>query len=429
MAFYTDGVVPWNSLDDNTRGPLVSELQSGYPCGEADQKLFNWTAGWPIGNIWNMLLQNGITPDADKLLDLARAFQAGKVGYALAGGTANALTVTLSPAPASLTEGMAIRVKIGTTNAGSATLDANGLGAVPIKTMRGNDLKRGDLPAGAIATLLFAGTAWLMDGVSYSDFRPIAEANLNFYVSPTGSNSNDGLSAGQPWATLQFAWDTIRDRVDLNGKIATVNAAAGSFSAGLIARGQVLGNSGQGSVVFLGNPANLTSVTVSPTLGAAFSAASGASYTVRGFNLAGKGTSIGDYQGCAILCQSGDISFGDCRFSSSDVAHVYAQNGVALAIGPITVANSSPVGFWGAGGGTVQLNSQTINHLITATYTDYARAAFGSVQASGASFTGSAQNGRRYSATVSAFIATSGGGANFFPGSVAGVVDATSTYS
>lgn len=25
MAFYTDGVVPWNSLDDNTRAPLASE--------------------------------------------------------------------------------------------------------------------------------------------------------------------------------------------------------------------------------------------------------------------------------------------------------------------------------------------------------------------------------------------------------------------
>lgn len=428
MTFYIDGVPAWNSLDDNTRGPLTSELEGGYPCGEADQMLFNWTAGWPIGNIWNMLLQSGITPDPDKLLDLARAFQAGKVGYALAGGSANALTVTLSPAPASLTEGMAIRVKISTTNSGAATLDANGLGSVPIKTMRGNDLKRGDLPAGAIATLLFAGTAWLMDGVSYSDFRPIAEANLNFYVSPSGSNSNDGLSAGQPWATLQFAWDTIRDRFDLNGKIATVNLAAGGYNSGLVARGQMLGNAGQSSVVFLGNVANPSSVTVSPTLGAAFAAASGASFTVRGINLAGKGTSIGDYQGCAIICQSGDIGFGDVRFSSSDVAHVYAQNGVAIAAGPITIANSSPVGFWAAGGGTIQLNSQTINHLITATYTDYARAAYGAIQAAGVIFTGSAQNGRRYSATASGFISTSGGGANFFPGNAAGFTDATSTY-
>ncbi len=381
----------------------------------------------PQREIVDVISKSGLVP-ADGL-QLGLAIQAGKITYAVAAGTSSALVAALSPAPAALIEGMAVRIRIAATNPGPTTLNLNGTGILPIKTMRGNDLKRGDLPVGAIATLIFAGTAWLMDGVAYGDFRPIAETNLNFYVSPTGSNSNDGLSAGQPWATLQFAWDTIRDRFDLNGKIATVNLAAGSYTTGLIARGQVLGNAGQGSVVFLGNTANLTSVTVSPALGAAFSAASGASFTVRGCNLAGKGTSIGDYQGCAILCQSGDISFGDCRFSSSDVAHVYAQNGVALAIGPLTIANSSPVGFWAAGGGTVQLNSQTINHLITATYTDYARAAFGSIQAAGASFTGSAQNGRRYSATVSAFIATSGGGANFFPGSVAGVVDATSTYS
>jgi hypothetical protein len=362
-------------------------------------------------------------------LQLGLAIQAGKITYTIAGGTSSALVAALSPAPAALIEGMAVRIRIAATNPGPATLNLNGIGALPIKTMRGNDLKRGDLPSGAIATLILAGTAWLMDGVSYGDFRPIAETNLNFYVSPTGSNSNDGLSAGQPWATLQFAWDTIRDRFDLNGKIATVNLAAGSFTAGLVARGQVLGNAGNSSVVFLGNVANLTSVSVSPPSGAAFAAASGASFTVRGVNLSGKGASIGDYQGCSILCQSGDISFGDVRFSASDVAHVYAQNGVAIAIGPITVANSSPVGFWAAGGGTIQLNSQAINHLITATYTDYARAAFGSIQAAGVTFTGSAQNGRRYSATVSSFISTSGGGANFFPGNVAGVTDTTSTYS
>ena len=147
MAFYTDGVVPWNSLDDNTRAPLSSEFEGGYPCGEADQQLFNWTAGWPIGNIWNMLLACGITPEAGKLLDLARAIQSGRVSYAVAGGTANALTATLAPVPTALAPGMSIRLLISAGNAaGGVTLNINGLGDVAVKGEDGSDL-----PAGALA--------------------------------------------------------------------------------------------------------------------------------------------------------------------------------------------------------------------------------------------------------------------------------------
>ncbi|MGN7829740.1 glycine-rich domain-containing protein [Agrobacterium radiobacter] len=160
MAFYTDGVPAWNSLDDNTRAPLASELEDGYPCGEADQELFNWTAGWPIGNIWNMLLQSGITPDTDKLLDLARAVQAGKVNYAAIGGSANALTMTLSPAPASWSVliGTPIRGIITTTNTGACTLNVNGLGAKPIKIDNGSDPIAGDLKSGSVAVFIYDGT-------------------------------------------------------------------------------------------------------------------------------------------------------------------------------------------------------------------------------------------------------------------------------
>lgn len=160
MAFYTDGVVPWNSLDDNTRAPLASELESGYPCGEADQELFNWTAGWPIGNIWNMLLQSGITPDPDKLLDLARAVQAGKVNFATIGGSANALTMALSPAPTSWNDliGTPIRGIVSTTNTGAATLNVNGLGAKPIVASGANALLKGQLLAGTAVTFIYDGT-------------------------------------------------------------------------------------------------------------------------------------------------------------------------------------------------------------------------------------------------------------------------------
>lgn len=156
MAFYTDGVVPWNSLDDNTRAPLSSELEGGYPCGEADHELFNWTAGWPIGNIWNVLLSAGLTPDSDKLLDLARAIQSQKLNFAVAGGTGNALTVALVPARTTLTDGLSILVKITTLNTGPATLSVNGLAPVSITTASGQPLKQGDLPTNAFVRMNYS---------------------------------------------------------------------------------------------------------------------------------------------------------------------------------------------------------------------------------------------------------------------------------
>lgn len=190
MAFYTDGVVPWNSLDDNTRGPLSSELEGGYPCGEADQMLFNWTAGWPIGNIWNMMLQSGITPDPDKLLDLARAVQAGKVNCAIAAGTANALTAGLSPVPVSLTVGMTVNLLVSAVNTGAATLNLNGLGALPILTSSGAALLAGDLPAGALVHLIFEGSSWRMMPVTVQRGKmdTFGTAGTFTWVCPDGVN-------------------------------------------------------------------------------------------------------------------------------------------------------------------------------------------------------------------------------------------------
>lgn len=405
-------------VDRNTPGAIVG---SKVPAAAIEH---------PQREIANFIALSGITPSDGDLEQLASSARSQRLNYiAAAGGTANALTATLDPPLTFLVSGMPVRILIAATNTGPVTLNVNGLGALPIKTMRGNNIKRGDMPAGAIVTLICAGAAWVLAGVAYSDFRPIASNNLQFYVAPTGSNNNSGESAGQPWQTLQFAWETIRDRIDLNGKTATVNCANGVYTEGLVARGQVLGGTGTGSVVFIGDEANPSNVIVSPAATSAFFSGSRAEVAVRGFNVSGRGASLGGGHGCGILCQGGNIAFQNMRFAQSDIAHIYAQNGVALAQGPITIVNNAVVAFWGAGTGTVQLGGQTVTLTGSYTYTDFVRAAYGSVDLTGVTFTGSAQSGRRWSATASAFVVTSGGGATFIPGSTAGFTDSTSTYS
>lgn len=203
MTFWTEGVVPWNSLDDNTRAPLTSELESGYPCGEADQQLFNWTAGYPVGQIWNVLVSAGLTPDVDNLLDLSRAIQSQKMNFAVSGGTAAALTASLNPAPTTLKAGMEAKLKMATACVGNTTLNINGLGAVQIR-QGGLALAAKTWAAGDIVRLVFDGSYWQMPGLSglsspMSAFTQIMADNAALSVptsiatiAPITSFSDDG---------------------------------------------------------------------------------------------------------------------------------------------------------------------------------------------------------------------------------------------
>ncbi|MCX5495356.1 hypothetical protein OSH11_11610 [Kaistia dalseonensis] len=107
-----------------------------------------------------------ITGKAVDPAKLAAAVQAGTWRSAIAGGTANALTLTLAPAPTAYTSGMIIPVIIGTTNTGAATINVNGLGAKSIVKPSGIALTAGDLTAGAPALLIYNGTSFSLAGLT-----------------------------------------------------------------------------------------------------------------------------------------------------------------------------------------------------------------------------------------------------------------------
>lgn len=99
---------------------------------------------------------------------MSRAAQSGKWNYAVAGGTANALTVTLDPAPAAMSAliGAPLRVRVAATNTGAATLNVNGLGAVPISRPTGTPVIQGDLTAGGVFEFVYNGLNAQMSGIT-----------------------------------------------------------------------------------------------------------------------------------------------------------------------------------------------------------------------------------------------------------------------
>src|SRR5690349_5525320 len=60
--------------------------------------------------------------------------------------------------------------------------------------------------------------------------RTLLDANTNYYVSTTGSDSNDGLTVGTAWATLTHAMQYISANIDIAGFTITINVGAGSFA-------------------------------------------------------------------------------------------------------------------------------------------------------------------------------------------------------
>lgn len=189
MTTFTNGITPWNSDDDNTRLPTAEELESGYPCGAADQQLFNFTTAYAWGEIHNVLLSAGVTPDLADLLQLSNAIQSGKLNYVELAGTGDVATGNTSPSfSGPIPIGMVIVAKVFADNTGAVTLDINGIGAHPVVNERGDALIAKDLIAGRVVTAVFDGTSWLIiGGLSRKKRIQYITASSTFTV-PAGVN-------------------------------------------------------------------------------------------------------------------------------------------------------------------------------------------------------------------------------------------------
>lgn len=112
---------------------------------------------WNAGDIAAMLITAGTSQAFVQALQLQQ--QAGN--FAAAGGTANAITATLSPIPPNLAAlaGAPIRVQASATNTGAVTLNVNGLGAEAVVHADGTPLIAGDIPSGTIFAVVFNGSA------------------------------------------------------------------------------------------------------------------------------------------------------------------------------------------------------------------------------------------------------------------------------
>lgn len=118
-----------------------------------------------------------------------------RVTFVTAGGSANALTVTMPTTGtiSAYTAGLRLSVLLTATNTGAATINVDGVGAKSIKLFNGTDPAAGDLTSGDVALMVYDGTNFVLVNPPRSVASGLSSlsANLTF----TGNNSFTGTNA------------------------------------------------------------------------------------------------------------------------------------------------------------------------------------------------------------------------------------------
>jgi hypothetical protein len=84
----------------------------------------------------------------------------GPIAYVATGGSGNAYTATLSPAPTSLVAGLWCCLKANHTNTGPSTLNVNALGTKSVYKLGATQLQAGDIVSGQVFWVVYDGTQW-----------------------------------------------------------------------------------------------------------------------------------------------------------------------------------------------------------------------------------------------------------------------------
>lgn len=169
--------------------------------------------------------------------------------------------------------------------------------------------------------------------------RPILASATTFYVAPTGSNATGDGSVGNPWKTIQFAFDTICSTYELRA-IATVKLADGTYTENVSVNVYVNGALGTPQLALSGHATDPTLTVINGSL-----TASNVRITVTRVKFVKTGAS-------AITSIGSNVLLNNCHIDQASTS----------AYTPVLSANNK--GFIYVGGGTWTLG--TVEYVISA---------------------------------------------------------------
>lgn len=373
----------------------------------------NWNAGDFFSNLWTagsaaQMLQQGQAP-------------ASQVYYGASDtGSVNAIVTTVSPTLGALTDGQIFEIQPAFTNTSpTVTINISAFGNVNGFRSDGSALLQSDYLVGSRTLWAYKSSGpslYLLNPATWVSQPPPQKltTSLTLYVSPTGSDSNNGLTSGTAFATLQHAWNILVGTYNLNGNSVTIQLADGTYTGGLLASTMPVGASSTQAITIAGDSGTPSNVLISTTSTNCISANGPAGFVVQNMKLtsstgnlivATNGSSIA-FQGIVFGPTSANqataefggsiTAIGNYSIVGGALSHVSAVNNGVAAIGGVTVTLSGTPAF------------STAFAISSSTST---------VSAVGNTFTGSA-TGSRWSALLNGVIYTNtGASSTYFPGS------------
>ena len=263
------------------------------------------------------------------------------------------------------------------------------------------------------------------EGPPGSGGREALTADRTYHVATTGSDSNDGLSAGAPFLTIQKALDAAAalDTVIYN---VTVQVADGTYEQPLAGRILV----GSGRITVQGNSGNPSAVVVRGTSGnPTVLVGPGMFLTLKYLRLEGNAS------GYALVTSElngvidiDSVVFGTLASSQPQIA--VSRCGIVRAIGNYTIAAGGAAHVMAWGQGVFDCRNRTITVSGTPAFAwAFATASECSLMMFNTStFSGSA-TGKRYDIVTNGVIQTAGDGVNLLPGNSAGTTATGGQYA
>jgi len=256
---------------------------------------------------------------------------------------------------------------------------------------------------------------------------------LTLYVSTTGNDANNGLSAGSAFLTLQAAVNAVYGKYNFNGFGCTIQVGDGTYTTSVAGGSncQIVGRPTgmpEGGLTILGNPGNPDAVQVTATNGTGFTVIA-MTCTINGVSFTGTGTSwtVISTSGVGLaVARAGWVTLANWRAKNCGMFPIRADTGSTVIIQGTNnklVGSGGQYGMFAGEGAMIWSPGATLD--VTG---------FGSVQANfmcdqgrfelaAMSFIGAGScTGPRYASYNCGVIITGGGGANYLPGNAAGGV-------
>lgn len=248
--------------------------------------------------------------------------------------------------------------------------------------------------------------------------REVLTAARTYYVATTGSDSNDGLTVGAPFLTIQKAVDVVCS-LDMSMYQVTIQVADGTYTQGALLYPTV----GQLAPRLQGNSTTPASCLISVTAANCIDVYPMASWNVQGFKVQTATSGMG-------LRAAGVCAFGFMDFGACASYHILSGVGGSISTtGNYTISGGSQSHVYANNTGYINVSGRTITIINTPAFSiSFAQAStLAALFIYTITWSGTA-TGKRYSIVFNSVVQTWGMTTTWLPGDVDGTTSTGGVY-